>query len=129
MKPLNQCSNNELKNIEVNATRWLKTGDEQQQLEAREWLQKIGQERDSRRQEKQVYSGVFDWDNSDRGHRIGYFKGQKIADIKKDENHNVNNDEVYTVIIDGQLFYKRFRHIADARQAVEEEYLRTLKER
>ncbi len=128
MKPLDQATKTELRNMEVNATRLLKTGTEKQQLEAREWLEKIGQEKEKRLQKKGL-TGDFVWDDSDRGHRIGYYKSKKIAEIIKDENHNASNDEVYTVIIGGQLFQKRFRHIADARHAVEDGYLNSLKEK
>ena len=126
MRPLGSYTDQELKQLEGNAARLSKDGNEKQKSEALEFLEKIAVEKGSRRPQKRKSQTGFDWDNSDRGHRKGFYKGHKVAEIKKDENHNASNNEVYTVLIGGQRFHKRFKHVEDARKVAEDEVIRTL---
>ncbi len=123
MKSLGECSAKELGRLEENANRLLLKGKEQQQNDARDLLAQIAAERISRSTDKLENSDGLVWDNENRNHRVGFLNGQMVAEIKKDENHNSENDEVYSVYIRGVRFEKRYRHISDARRVVESKLL------
>lgn len=123
MKSLGDYSTKELNRIEHNANRILVRGNEKQQQEANDMLAQISAERINRSSEKFVNCGGMVWDNENRNHRIGYLDGKMVAEIKQDENHNSENEEVYSVYVRGVRYDKRYRYISDARKGVESEFL------
>lgn len=119
MKPLRDFSGKELDRLEENANRMLSVGKENQRKEASGLLEMIAEERLNRSSSRIKNSAGIVWDNGNRAHRIAHLDGKVVAEIKKDENHNLENDEVYSIFVDGDRLNRRFRYVADARKEVE----------
>jgi hypothetical protein len=83
--------------------------------DAQQKMHQIVEERKSRAQIQTNTTIGISWDNSDRNHRLGYLGGELVAEIKQDENHNSENEEVYTVYVRGERRDKRYRHVETAR--------------
>lgn len=119
MKPLEELSAKELERLEENAKRLLSIGSLDQRKKAEEMLELISNERCKRSPKKGLSVEGIAWDNSDKSHRFCFLDGELVAEIKQDENHNSENDEVYSVFVEGIRQEERFRYVVDARRAVE----------
>lgn len=63
------------------------------------------------------------------GHKTvsyGLVDNKRLAIIRKFENHNSRNNEVYEVEVAGRVLANRYRYIRDARQAAEAALANTL---
>jgi len=126
---LESLTSKELKTLEANVRRVLESGAPEKRVIAGERLKLIADERDRRNANRRKKTSEFEWAKRvDRkyGPAVAYFRRTKVAEIRKDENHNSHNNAVYTLFIGDERLPERFRYLNEAKNAIETEFFRRL---